>query len=97
MCPSFAIAILLLVGQVDFSVTSWIRTEKRNHMVGGVETSKHLTGQAVDIVLDDWADLDKLLKLLDKTCLFIGIQQYHLHIEALDGPYYLHIEALNGP
>ena len=35
------------------SITSWIRSPKRNKAVGGAAHSMHLVGLAVDIVLDD--------------------------------------------
>ncbi len=34
------------------SVTSWVRSEVHNALVGGSPASKHLTGEAVDIVWD---------------------------------------------
>lgn len=34
------------------SVTSWTRSPKHNHDVGGVKNSKHLDGLAVDVVYD---------------------------------------------
>jgi len=62
------------------SVTSWGRTEKRNHFVGGVPGSYHLTWQGIDAVLDDQKkDVD-----FEKDCTKLGLQaiyegdHYHL-------------------
>lgn len=37
---------------IPFTISSGIRSEERNREVGGVETSAHLTGKAVDIAAE---------------------------------------------
>jgi hypothetical protein len=50
-----AVVVCTLVLAVRFSasVTSWIRTKDHNNLVGGVPTSRHLDGEATDLVYDD--------------------------------------------
>lgn len=62
------------------SVTSWIRTPKRNREVGGVQYSGHLRGLAVDIVPDgnDWNDV---IIALQRRNLFIIVEDDHLHVQ----------------
>ena len=81
-CSAFPVAIMQLSQEVPFSVTSWIRTPKRNGLVGGVSNSKHLRGLAVDIVLDDWNDALKLLALVDPSCIRVGMEVGYIHLEA---------------
>lgn len=39
------------LGHKPITITSWCRCEKHNKAVGGVPTSNHMTGEAVDIVV----------------------------------------------
>lgn len=48
----FLSLIMSLRCRFPFSVTSWLRTPSRNEMFGGAEHSLHLSGLAVDVVLD---------------------------------------------
>lgn len=77
--------ILVLKKDFDFSVTSWFRTEKRNKQVGGKPTSKHLSGLAVDAVLDDLKDKERFL---------IKIRELGLHFldEYASGKMHVHIQ-----
>src|SRR6266446_10137368 len=43
--------------QVPFTVTSWWRTTEHNAAVGGLPNSRHLTGDAIDVVWQDETDL----------------------------------------
>jgi len=49
----FTTAVVQYCMATGGSVTSWIRTPKRNASVGGTPSSRHLTGMAVDVVYDD--------------------------------------------
>lgn len=44
---------VLLCKEFDGSMTSGVRSEKRNAQVGGAGLSWHVTGLACDVVLDD--------------------------------------------
>ena len=65
------------------SVTSWIRTEARNKVVGGVADSFHVMGLAVDIVPDDYNS--ETVEAIRQDCVRLGVQMIdegnHLHIE----------------
>lgn len=68
----FLAAVVFLCRTFDGSVTSWIRTPKRNREKGGVPASRHQSGFAVDVVLDAMsgphnsaADLDALDQAID--------------------------------
>ena len=57
----FCTKILCLKSLFDFSVTSWIRSQKRNEAVGGKDDSLHLVGLACDVVLEDPSQADALI------------------------------------
>ena len=52
----FLTDMLILCKTHNGSVTSWIRSEKRNTEVGGVPGSLHVYGYAVDVVFDSDED-----------------------------------------
>ena len=62
------------------SVTSWIRTPKRNKRVGGVPHSKHLSGLAVDLVPDsrDWKPIIHAFRIRGLKVL---VENDHLHVQ----------------
>ena len=69
------------------SVTSGLRTKKRNTAVGGHPRSRHLTGFALDVVLDDMAP-EKILAYQNelRQSGFLGINEGdHVHVQPL-GP-----------
>lgn len=70
-----------LKANYEFSVTSWWRSKAHNAAVGGVRTSRHLVGLAVDIVLDNADDRSALRQ----TALELGLQVIdegdHVHIQ----------------
>lgn len=78
----FTTAIFMLCKKHQGSVTSWIRTKARNAKVSGNPQSFHLTGYAVDIVLDNKANN----KALIADCKALGLQAIdeadHIHVEA---------------
>lgn len=49
----FVVRVHALCRKFDGSVSSWIRTAKRNQLVGGAPHSEHLSGFAMDVVWDD--------------------------------------------
>lgn len=73
-------AILLLAEEFNFSVTSWLRSTKRNKAVGGVENSLHLKAEAVDIVLDDVTDSPEFLDRCAELNLMVLDEGNHLHV-----------------
>lgn len=63
-----------------FSETSGYRTIKRNKEVGGVENSKHLTGKAKDIILDNLDDKNKFIEEAKIKGLRAVQEQDHIHL-----------------
>ena len=65
----------------DLSVTSWIRSRKRNLAVGGVNNSRHLFGFAVDVVLDDLALTEQFVADANRIGLEVIQEGDHLHVQ----------------
>lgn len=74
----------LVLEQYPASVTSLVRTPHKNASVGGVVGSKHVSGEAVDLVFDDASSLLPAAKLA-LTLGFGGIEcdyrNNHLHLD----------------
>ena len=72
--------VLILRKSHEFSVTSWLRTIDRNDLVGGLPKSLHLSGLAVDVILDKKEEVD----VFKEACNSIGVYCYdegdHLHL-----------------
>jgi hypothetical protein len=64
-------AVLPLCAMYGGSITSWYRTPTRNRMKGGVDNSKHLTGEAVDVA---WDGPYPPLDALKRHCAAYGVQ-----------------------
>lgn len=64
------------------SVTSWIRTVKRNRALGGRIDSRHLIGMAVDLVCDSAADKPLIISAAHRLGLDAIDEGDHIHIEA---------------
>lgn len=65
------------------SITSGIRTVKRNLIVGGTKHSHHLSGFALDVVLDDWIDKRPFIDAAKKAGLVVideVADKNHLHV-----------------
>jgi len=73
--------ILTLKVRYKFSVTSWIRSPKRNRAKGGSSNSRHLLGLAVDVVLDNKSDKYQF----KKECTRLGLKWLdegdHIHVQ----------------
>lgn len=76
----FGLDVLTLKAQFGFSVTSWWRTVKRNQEVGGVPNSKHLSGLAIDLVLDNPSDNQAFIQAAQGLGLFVLDEGDHIHI-----------------
>lgn len=77
----FMCKILSLRVEFPFSVTSWIRTEKRNNVVGGKGDSFHLAGLGIDIVLDNPGDNRRLIARAKRYNLDAVDEGDHVHLE----------------
>ena len=70
------------IAKVPFIITSGFRTVKHNDRIGGVDSSAHTSGRAVDIACRDsrsrWLIIDALIK-----CGFnrIGIADTFIHVD----------------
>ena len=82
-CGDFAQKIAQLQAITPFSVTSWWRSRQRNQDKGGHVDSLHLIGLAVDVILDDWSELNTLTHYIKRIGL--SYKPYsgntHLHIQ----------------
>ena len=77
----FVDAILTLNTQFDFSVTSWIRTSRRNREVGGNAESYHLCGLGIDCILDVPTSKESLIRRARKLGLDAVDEGDHVHLE----------------
>lgn len=81
---TFVITIYKICLKHKCSTTSWIRTIKRNNLVGGAKNSKHLIALGIDLVPDSWPEVDKLLLLDIKKCgFFYLIEKDHIHVQGI--------------
>jgi uncharacterized protein YcbK (DUF882 family) len=66
-------------------ITSGYRSEKQNKKIGGYAFSKHLTGQAADIPVNDPHERWKLVKAaMTAGMTGIEIANKHVHVEFTD-------------
>ena len=84
MVHDFIDKILALSIDTQFSVTSWIRTEKRNNDVGGNSSSYHKLGLAVDVVCDYERDITTLINNAKRLGLGVLKEGDHIHIQAIE-------------
>jgi len=66
--------------KIPFSPTSWYRSEELNSRVGGSKTSKHLLGEAVDIVLPGVSSYD-IAKFISNNLIFDQLILEHYNPE----------------
>lgn len=82
----FSYKIALLSKHHPLSVTSWIRTRRRNTAVGGAANSAHLYGLAVDVVLDEPLHNDRLMADAQKLGLVAIDEGDHVHLHEKTKP-----------
>ena len=73
--------MIVLCLRYNGSVTSWIRSPKRNENVGGVPDSLHLVGLAVDVAFDTPEDKEDAHKFAKSMGYDVVPYSGHLHIE----------------
>jgi peptidase M15-like protein len=73
--------VRVLAALYPISVTSWIRSRKHNTAVGGVPTSRHLLGLAVDVVIDPGADSTDFTLLASQLGLEVIPEGDHFHLQ----------------
>lgn len=78
-----AAAVLVAAPFFHYSVTSWIRSPKRNASVGGSSTSQHLVGAAFDLVLDNMTEANKavLAKYFEALGCWVLVEDDHVHVQ----------------
>ena len=81
MIHSFIDKIITLSLRYDLSVTSWIRSKKRNVLVDGNDNSRHLLALAVDIVLDDKEEIFRFKADARRMDLIVVDEGDHLHVQ----------------
>jgi len=81
MCE-FLYKVLAICFRWQCSVTSWIRSRAHNGAVGGHPNSLHIWGLAVDIVPDNWDDLQWILADIRDAGLHYKVESDHIHIQA---------------
>lgn len=64
-----------------FSVTSWFRTPMHNAAVGGVPNSWHLTGLAVDVILDAEDETPQFIMACENRGLVAIDEKSHIHVQ----------------
>lgn len=70
------------IAGVPFVITSGIRSEADNYRVGGVKSSAHLTGHAVDIACPDSVTRHKIIKALNAVhCQRYGVGESFIHVD----------------
>lgn len=72
--------IRLLAILFPLSVTSWLRSRKHNAQVGGAANSQHLSGLAMDIVLDDTNQTAEFLTWAQRQGLQTIMEGDHIHV-----------------
>lgn len=78
---TFAVIVLELCYEHSASVSSWIRTTRKNHVEGGHPKSFHLEGVAADLVPDRLSELHAIGTAARERGLQIQIESTHVHIE----------------
>lgn len=67
-----------------FKINSAYRCEKHNKEIGGAATSRHLTGQAVDISIVGWSGQeihDLIDEISSQLSSGLGLYRSHLHYD----------------
>jgi len=77
----FTIAVLSLATRFRFSVTSWGRSVKHNHDVGGVADSMHLYFLAMDVELDQGEDKPAFIAAAQRQGLVVVDDGGDLHVQ----------------
>lgn len=75
---------MILKVKYEYSTTSWIRSARRNHEVGGLTSSYHLVGLGLDVVLDVSTHKDSFIKDARRLGLDAIDEGDHVHLEPAD-------------
>jgi hypothetical protein len=73
-----------ILEETDCSVTSWYRTKNRNIEVHGVLNSKHMTGEAIDVICDTNKGKQEFIRKSKILGLRVVIYPDHIHAEVDD-------------
>lgn len=78
----FCYLVVVLCLRWQMSVTSWVRSFDHNRDVGGNDNSLHLWGLAVDVVPDNWDNIDEILRDIKSVGLHYLVHKGHIHIQS---------------
>lgn len=77
----FTSTVALILLCYEGSVSSWLRSKKRNNEVGGHVMSLHLVGLAVDVVFDDDEQKFGGMQMAERLGLLAIDEDDHVHIQ----------------
>jgi Peptidase M15 len=84
MPRDFAVAIIAYCDATNGSVTSWGRSERHNHAVGGAADSAHRWWLAADVIYDERPDHATARRLAAAYGLHLRRETDHDHLQPAD-------------
>ena len=87
----FIHATIWLCAVFNCSVTSWIRTPKRNAAKGGDPESKHLSGMGIDLVPDEARQWPKVIEAARALGLTAVDEGDHIHVQIPRGTAFIQL------
>ena len=77
----FLLDVLIIAIRCGGSVTSWIRSVEHNKKVGGHPLSRHIFGEAVDLVFDTQKDKEEAIQQFLRKGYHVLDEKDHVHVQ----------------